>query len=248
MNKDIIVFAAKSGGLELVNYLLEINAPLSQVVVASEKDQEIINVVSSQSIPVAVYNSDLTLQLIKEGNTYNWLLNLWSPHILRGDILSLAGHRLNIHPSYVPCCQGNDNAAWTIRESAPAGVSLIEMNESIDGGDVYIQKKVDYSFPVKGKDLNGLLIKEAGSLFRKYWPKIYSGEIKAVKQEGIKSYHTRKDTEQDRVLDASAKLTIGECITWMLAHDFFPGTTAEVKFSDKRYRVTLSIDEMKGDK
>lgn len=242
-----MVFASKAGGLELVNYLLVIRAPLARVIVAGEKDEEIINAVSSQSIPVAVYSNDLAMQLVKEGHTYKWLLNLWSPHILKEEVLSLAIHRLNIHPSFVPFCRGNDNAMWTLRDNVPAGVSLIEMDRSIDSGDVYVRREVAYKFPIKGKGLNELLIKEGGKLFRDYWPGIYNGEIKSEPQDGFKSYHTRKDTERDRVSDASVKTTIGECITWMLAHDFFPGTTAEVVLGDKRYRVRLTIDEVKGD-
>ncbi len=243
MGNDILVFASKDIGLNLVKYLLDTNAPVSCVIVADADDEKIIETAALYKIPAAIYTSQTEQQLVKEGKRYEWLLNLWSPHILGKSILSLANYRLNVHPSLVPYCRGNDTTAWSIRKGLPAGVSLIEMTEGVDEGDVYVQKEVEYNFPMKGKELFNLLKSELEELFIRCWPKIYSGEIRPESQKGPATCHTRKQTNQDRKLVDSSNLSLKDFILWGLAHDFSPNTTAEVIYDDRIYKVTLSIEE-----
>ena len=244
MHRNILIFAAKKGGLDLTRFLFEINASIDRIIVANTEDTGIIELAASRGVSVNVHDREITTWLPEEGNTYEWLLNLWSPHILKPPILNLATHRLNVHPSMAPFCRGNDNAAWTLREKAPAGVSLMEMSENIDDGDIFIQKEVPYSFPIKGKELNALLFREANSLFRDHWEAIYAGKILPRPQQGEISYHTRKKTDEDRLRDASMQTTMGECLEWILAHDFSPGTTVEVRYGEKKYKLTVNIDEV----
>jgi methionyl-tRNA formyltransferase len=246
MNGEILVFAGKQVGLELVAYLLDINAPISQVIVGTAADEAILDLVAARQIPSEVHTRQTQARLVEEGHRYEWLLNFWSPHILRPPVLALAKHRLNVHPSLVPHCRGNDNAAWTIREGLPAGVSLIEMEAEVDVGGVYVQREVPYSFPIRGRELHSRLQQELVMLFKEYWPAIFSDEIVAKPQVGPVSYHTRKQTEQDRILDASTSLTVEDFMRWALAHDFSPGTTAEVRFQERTYKLTLSIEEKAG--
>jgi hypothetical protein len=49
------------------------------------------------------------------------------------------------------------------------------------------------------------------------------------------------------VLDADASMTLGEFVTWALAHDFSPGTTAEMACDGRRYKVRLHIEEAQRD-
>ena len=247
MTKDILLFAAKEVGLELTTYLLGIDAPIKRLIVGSAGDQEILDLARGRRIPAEVFTKKTQHQMAEEGIQYEWLLNLWCPHILRTDVLALANHRLNIHPSLVPYCRGNDNAAWTIRKGLPAGVSLIEMGEELDAGLVYAQNEVPYFFPARGSELHVRLQKEAVVLFKETWPAIYSGVVGLLPQTGPVSYHTRKQTEQDRVLDASVTLTLEDFLSWILAHDFYPSTTAEVRHRGLKYKLTLGVEENESD-
>lgn len=247
MNRNLLVFAAKKGGYELVEYLLSLDTPPDRVIAADKSDVAIIELVSGHGIPVTVFDSDINNWLPAEGYRYRWLLNLWSPHILRSQVLELADHRLNIHPGLVPLCRGNDNAAWTLREQIPAGVSLIEMGTSVDDGAVYCQLEIPCPFPLSGKELNSRLYSAANDLLRDRWLSIFAGEITPWPQQGKSGCHTRKETNQDRVKCTDENITVGECLQWILAHDFSPGTTAEVVRDGKRYRVTVSIEELEQD-
>ena len=246
MSDGILVFASKRVGLECLTVLLEGGAPVEQVIVGKKSDQKILEKVLEKGIPVTFYDKWTQTRLVTEGKRYDWLLNLWSPHILGQELLALARRRLNTHPTLVPHCRGNDGTAWLIRKGLPAGVSLIEMNETIDAGDVYVQKEVPYLFPlVRGKKLHQQLEDELISLFKLSWPDIHQGMIIPTSQNtmGI-SVHTRKQTDQDRVQDASAVLgTLEDFMRWALAHDFSPGTTAEVRYNGRVFKITVHINE-----
>lgn len=245
MNESILLFVSKQVSLEMVVYLLDINAPLKRVIVGSAADQEILDLVMAQQIPAEIYTDHTQSRLIEEGRAYKWLLNLWSPHILRPALLASATHRLNVHPSLVPHGRGNDSTAWAIRSRLPVGVSLIEICEGVDEGDVYVQREVPYSFPIRGRELHTSLQRESVALFKEFWPAIYSGVMVPQPQVGPISYHTRKQTERDRIADASVTMTLEDFLHWILAHDFSPGTTAEVRYQGKTFKLMLTIEEKK---
>lgn len=229
--------------MELVGYLLDANAPVCRVIVANDADQEILELAAAHQVRTDVYTKDTHPQLVEEGRHYEWILNLWSPHILRPPVLALATRRLNVHPTLVPHCRGNDGAAWAIRKGLPTGVSLIEMDEAVDTGEVYAQREVPFDFPMRGKELHSMLQRELVTLFKDTWPSIHCGQVVPKPQEGPVSYHTRKETEKDRAQDAKTVFALEDCLSWILAHDFYPGTTAEVRHLGRTYKLTLNIEE-----
>lgn len=242
----ILVLAGKQVGRELTAYLLEHHAPVRQVVAATEEDRELLSLCEKHGVPVEVFSAKLLARLAEE-QRFNWLLNFWSPHVLDAAVLGMAEHRLNVHPTLVPHCRGNDNAAWTIRRGLPAGVSLIEMTGGIDEGAVYAQREVKYPFPMRGAELHALLQREIIAFFREQWPGIFVGRVTPRPQEGPVTTFRRRDTEADRKRGGEDVMPLREWISWALAHDFSPRTTAEVELDGKRYGLTITLQPLKQD-
>ncbi|MDD7985728.1 formyltransferase family protein [Lentisphaera marina] len=239
--KDLLVFASKDVGFACVKNIYETVGSIELLVVA-ESDTDIYDFAAKHDIKTKFYNEKLQDEIVRDCGQYNWLVNLWSSHILSDSILSKAMHSLNVHPSLVPFCRGNDNAAWTIRTQSPGGVSIIEMTQVVDGGDVYCQRKVDYKFPETGKAYHERLKRELISLFQASWESIYMEEIQPQRQIGEISSYKRNQTNTDRVRAGGAKfLDLEEVINWVLAHDFSPGTKAEVIVDGEVYELSLKI-------
>src|SRR5262249_47048077 len=152
-----------------------------------------------------------------------------------------ARRRLNIHPSLVPECRGNDNAAWTIRRGVPAGVSLLEMDATLDTGGVYAQRVVDYEFPMRGSELQARLLLTATELFKDEWPAIHAESAAPRGQGNGGSYHLRKQTNADRMIDADEILSADELVMRILAHDFSPRTTAEFIRNGRHYKARILL-------
>lgn len=237
----IVLFAGKEIGLDVLKFLVERRDPIALVFAASEDDHAIMDVCREASVRCEVFSPRAVSRLVETGSRYDWLLNAWSPHILREPVLSLAAHRANLHPSLVPHARGSDSWAWILRKGLPAGVSILEMTTSIDGGGVYAQSKVDVDFPMTGKSLRDKLQREMVVLFRRAWPDMASGKAVAQPQAEGGSYFVRRETNQDRIQPADRSMTVGEFVRWGLAHDFSPGTTAEMTDGQDRYKIRISV-------
>lgn len=245
----ILVLAGKQVGLELTAYLLEQRAPVRHVLAATAEDAALLTLCRERGVPVDIFSARKLAELAKMRPRFTWLLNFWSPHVLDAAALRLAEHRLNVHPTLAPHCRGNDNAAWTIRRGLPAGVSLIEMTPApgIDEGDVYAQREVKYVFPMRGAELHALLQREIVGFFKEQWPGISAGRVTPRPQTGPVTTFRRRDTEADRKRGGDDVMPLREWITWALAHDFSPRTTAEVELNGKRYGLTISLQPLRQD-
>lgn len=243
----ILIFAGKRVGAALLSYLISRREPIGYVVAASAADQSIQSQCEQHGIPWSNFNG-LDIGAVRSvAEPYEWLLDLWSPHILSKDILSLARHRANLHPSLVPHARGADSTAWCIRKDLPVGVSILEMTEVVDGGGLYAQKQLQVPFPMSGKELHERIQDEMIQFFRQAWPEMLAGRITARPQPEGGSYHRRKQTNEDRKQAADAVMTLGEAVRWMLAHDFHPGTTAELEQDGQRFKLQLTVTKIPRD-
>ena len=209
------------------------------MIIGSERDIDLIRLAENKNLEFEIFNSKTSQNLIDAKIKYEWLLSLWNPHILSMEILSLAEHRLNLHPGLVPQLPGMDMAAWAVRKNMQAGVSLLEMDGGIDSADVYIQKVTEYEFPITGNELYQNLCVDLIELFKNSWPDILSGKIKPVPQVGEGQTYTRRMTNEDRVILEAEKMCGEDFARWALAHDFYPATTAEIKTEQNRFAVRV---------
>ena len=239
-NKSLLVFASKDVGLQVVKYFIAHGWHINQLIVASRNERDLIRMAEKKRLPYRILSRLLCRKLVASEKRFDWLINAWSPHILTKSVLQLARHRVNLHPGILPRYRGNDQAAWTIINADTAGVALLEMNSHIDTAPVWAQKKVPYRYPIKGKDLHARLQKEVVALFKSAWPQLVSGKIRPRAQRGRVGFHTRKVTNRNRRIRLADFNHPAAVIRRILAHDFSPKTTAELRFGGKSYQLTLT--------
>ncbi|MCC7168611.1 MAG: hypothetical protein IT565_13680 [Rhodospirillales bacterium] len=238
----ILVFAAKEVGLKCCQILFQTGSTVRKIFVGSNGDQELLDLARQHGVEAEIFSEPGLASLLRTPEKFEWLINLWSPHILSKAVLDLADKRLNAHPSLVPQCRGNDSAAWTIKDACPAGVSLIEMREEIDSGEIWAQRPIAYALPIRGRELHEMLQAELISLFLETWPRLAASPWLPAPQAGKGSLFRRRDTEADRKRHALDRDTLEGTIRWALAHDFFPLTTAEMDWNGKTYRVRVTLE------
>jgi methionyl-tRNA formyltransferase len=237
----ILVFAGKRVGATLLSYLISRQERIGQVVAAWDTDEAIRGICAQHNIPCSIFK-ELDIDALRSATAqYDWLLDLWSPHILSKEILSLAKYRANLHPSLVPHARGADSTAWCIRKSLPAGVSILEMTDTVDAGGVYAQRPLEMEFPVSGGQLHEQLQDDMIAFFKEVWPLMLAGRITPQLQAAGGSHHRREQTDKDRRQNADTVMTLGEAVRWMLAHDFHPGTTAELEQDGQRFKLQLTV-------
>tara|TARA_Y100000287_G_scaffold175933_1_gene166106 strand:+ start:12913 stop:13665 length:753 start_codon:yes stop_codon:yes gene_type:complete len=117
-------------------------------------------------------------------------------HLIKKEIFSRF-RTINIHISYLPWNRGSDPNFWSFYDNTPKGVTIHEVDEGLDTGDIIYQKKIVFSKEEDDlKKTYDRLKQEATSLFISKWESIKRGNYTPVKQNESKATtHRHKEFE-----------------------------------------------------
>ncbi len=115
-------------------------------------------------------------------------------NLIRGKMLG--NHRvINIHPSYLPYNRGASPNLWSWYDDTPKGVSIIQIDRSIDGGPLLGRRLVEMCPTDTLATSYERLRKAAGALFFNMWPRIREGIVGASQMPLTGSCHTVAESE-----------------------------------------------------
>ena len=133
-------------------------------------------------------------------NNISFILSDRSRYLINDEIIDhLPGRIVNLHPSYLPWNRGYHPNYWSIKDQAPHGVTIHQINSGIDTGNIIAQRLVEYNENDTFRDTYLDLRKEMLGLFMEFWPSIISGTYKVKEQspqEG--SLYLKKDFEGEQ--------------------------------------------------
>jgi len=123
--------------------------------------------------------------------SYNYL------HVIGKDVITLFPHRIiNLHISFLPWNKGKSPNIWSFIEGTPTGVTIHEIDEGVDTGDILLQKEIIFDFETEtlksSYEKSHLLMK---SLFCENWENLRNGRVSPKpqnKKAGTK--HLAKDS------------------------------------------------------
>ncbi len=124
---------------------------------------------------------------------FDWIISYGYRFLIEKEILEITKNPIiNLHISYLPYNRGADPNYWSFKEKSPKGVSIHKIDNSIDGGDIYIQKRIYFQKPETLRTSYNILKNEIEDLFIKNFNKIISGKIIATKQSGKGTIHYKR--------------------------------------------------------
>lgn len=215
-------------------------------VCVADADKEICKYLKKQNINFA--NKDIKKFLYNlKPNSFEWLLNIWSPIIYKKEILKKFNKNLNLHPSYLPFAKGKDPYVWSVVNQYPLGATIHEMSVKIDSGKYFVQKKINLTFPYNGGDVFNSSLKECIKLFKNNWKKIKDNKIKKKELKKIKTKtFKRADLVQNNLLDIDKKknLIIKKFIFKVLSQDF-KFNKLQIKINNSIYDASLNLKKNK---
>lgn len=117
--------------------------------------------------------------------------------ILSKEILDMPKYGcINIHASLLPKYRGAAPIQWAVIDGEKqSGVTIQQMNEGIDTGDILLKSVVDLEPKETGESLYEKLSKAGGELILQVLPMIEAGTIEPEKQDDSKSTHAGKLTK-----------------------------------------------------
>lgn len=137
---------------------------------------------------------------------YDWVVSYGYRHLLKKEhIISSKNPIINLHISYLPWNKGADPNYWSWVENTPKGVTIHAIDEGIDTGDIFIQKKIKFNDDETLSSSYNKLKKEIENLFINNFENIIRGSIFPQKQISNGTLHYAKDLPEIKSWDVKIK-------------------------------------------
>lgn len=151
---------------------------------------------------------------------------------------------VNLHPAYLPYNRGAYPNVWSIVDGTPAGVTLHEIDEGVDTGDIWARRRVEVRPTDTGRTLYERLEQVGVDLFREAWPKLKSGNLRPVEQsEGEGTKHYVRDVEEIDEIELGETYTGRELIDILRARTFPPHKGAYFETNGRKVYLRLELTE-----
>lgn len=132
----------------------------------------------------------------KIARNFDLVISFGYNKIISVDILKILKRpAINLHISYLPYNKGSHPNYWSFVNNTPKGVTIHEINEKIDAGNIIFRKKINFKISknLTFKHTYIKLKKEIENLFLKNYNTIISGKYKTLHIKNVKSFHSKKD-------------------------------------------------------
>ncbi len=153
---------------------------------------------------------------------------------------------INIHASLLPKYRGAAPIQWAVIDGEKqSGVTIMQMDEGIDTGDMLIKEVVDLDAKETGESLYEKLSKAGADLVLKVLPMIEAGTLQPQKQDDSCSTHAGRLNKALGQIDwnksaAEIERLVRGLNSWPSAYTFYHGKTLKIWESD------VSDKEMEG--
>ena len=137
----------------------------------------------------------IDINFVKKINT-EFIISYNYRYIVSKDILKFINNKIiNLHISYLPFNRGAHPNVWSFLDNTPKGVTIHNIDEGIDTGDIIVQKEVQIDENNETlKSSYKILNENIQVLFKENWLKIKKGAIKAKKQNEIGTLHYKYES------------------------------------------------------
>jgi methionyl-tRNA formyltransferase len=147
---------------------------------------------------------------VKTGNLDEWMAALEPDvavvlaygRILPPQVLAAPRHGcMNLHASLLPHYRGAAPIQWTIMNGeTETGISLMQMDEGLDTGDVYTMRRIPILSEDDGGSLSARIAELAATMVREDLPRAINGELPRVAQDpAVATYAPPLTREHGRI-------------------------------------------------
>ncbi len=155
--------------------------------------------------------------------------------ILSSEILNMPKYGcVNIHASLLPKYRGAAPIQWAIIDGEKeTGITIMQMNEGLDTGDILMQEKVAILDTDTGESLFNKLEECGSKLIVKALPLIESGSLQPMKQDDGKSSYAKMLSKDMGLLDFSKEAEILARLirglnSWPSAYTYYKQKTLKI--------------------
>lgn len=201
MTKKIVFLGGKNIGSECLRFLFEKSEYLDIDIIGAD--------FPSRDESIKKFSKENNLKLIDGVIPLCDIIISVQYHRILSDIeIKRASKRaVNLHMAPLPEYRGCNQFSFAIMdEVSEFGTTIHEMVSGIDAGPIIAEKRFGVNDNIWVKDLFDLTYNASLELFKKYLPKLISGEYVAVDQSSLlskktSSFHLRKEIDDIKRID-----------------------------------------------
>ncbi|MBP6993170.1 MAG: formyl transferase [Spirochaetes bacterium] len=251
-NKYFGVFADGNVGVEILDFFISShNDNLKAIVVVDDQSSAYLflkekgypedNIIFNKHI----YDNASIEKLQSLG--LDFILLAWWPFIVKRPLFSIPKvGTINFHPSYLPYNKGKHYNFWSIIEETQFGVSIHFVDDSIDGGDIIFQSKIEKTWEDTGESLYFKAQKSIVELFKYNFKALITGEYSRIKQKKDEgSFHYASELEPASQIILDHTYSARDLINLLRARTFTGHPGCYFFDNNKKYEIRINIKETK---
>lgn len=172
---------------------------------------------------------------------YDFLITVYWPYLLDKKIFGTPKRgTINFHPALLPLNRGWYPHVYSIVDGSVPGVSLHQITEAVDAGDVWAQKRIVIHPADTAKEVYERQIEEIVALFKESWPNILNGTLKPVPQNHAHAtFHAKDEVATLDYIDLNKKYSGRELLNILRARSF--GNKGFAYIFDEGKKIFLNL-------
>lgn len=108
--------------------------------------------------------------------------------LIPNNLLEIPKYRLNVHPSLLPKYRGSAPIHWPILNGdKETGVTIIDIAEKLDAGDIYFQEKIALDPRTDAAELTSELARFSYGILKKVLAQVQEGKLRGVPQNAAEA-------------------------------------------------------------
>jgi len=142
-------------------------------------------------------------------------------------------HSLNFHPSPLPKDRGWYPHVHQIRNNNDSGVTLHVIDEKLDTGEIWKQKKVNLNFPLTAGEAHEVLKTEIISLFNENWNSIFESKIKTIPQKEDGNFYSKYLLPTPEIITIEENSKEDKILRKIASRNFSNTSFVKIKINDE---------------
>lgn len=239
--------AANHVGTEIARFL-GAQSDLLACVIVNRADSEAVReqIISAANATHVIHSDALyepgTIKLL-QSLSIDYLILAWWPNIIKSALINIPARGcLNFHPSYLPYNRGKHYNFWNLVEDVPFGVTIHWVDESVDGGEIAFQRKIEKTWEDTGASLFSKAQHAIIELFKDNFERIRLQDVPRIPQQpDTGSYHHSRELDAASRIDLNATYTARHLLNVLRARTFPPHPGAWFVADGVKYEVRVDI-------
>lgn len=205
----IVFFGSDMFAIKCLEACLHSGMELSQVVTTPPQKKgrgltlessEVFDYCQIKSLPVIEYPSLRELRVTRELLALRPDVFVVASYgkIIPGNLLEIPKYRLNVHPSLLPKYRGAAPIHWPILNGdTETGVSIIDIVETLDAGDIYYQEKIVIDPRADAVQLASELARVSYGVLKKVLAQAAEGKLRGIPQNNVEATRAPQLSKKD---------------------------------------------------